>query len=445
MGIKPDKKTYTSDSFQVLYEYGLRMIKEGHAYADDTDQETMKAERMAFKASKNRDRSVEENLAIFEEMKNGTENGKRHSIRAKIAFDSKNGAMRDPVMYRCNTDTPHHRTKTAWKIYPTYDFACPVVDALEGVTHALRTTEYTDRNVQYQWFLDTLKLRHVYMWDFARMNFIRTFLSKRKLTKLVEAGKVWGWDDPRMPTIRGVRRRGMTIPALRDFIIKQGPSRSMVVMDWHSFWASNKNVIEPVAPRHTSVDTKGAVKAYITNGPTTPYTEDMPKHQKNEALGTKKVAFSNHILLDQDDVKLMKVDEEITLMKWGNAYVRKINGSEPITDIELELHLEGDFKKTSLKVTWLSEGSELVPAKCYDFDYLITKDTLEETDNWEDFLNPDSCVETDALCDSNVADLKEDDIIQIERKGYYRVDKPAKDKEPVILFGIPTGRVKTGL
>jgi glutamyl-tRNA synthetase len=445
MGIKPDKQTYTSDYLQSLYEYCIRMIKEGHAYADDTDQETMKAERFAFQASKNRDKSIEDNLAIFEEMKKGSALGTKHSIRAKIDYASTNGAMRDPVIYRCNVDTPHHRTGTAWKMYPTYDFACPIVDSLEGVTHALRTTEYTDRNAQYDWFLKTLNLRHVYMWDFARMNFIRTFLSKRKLTKLVEAGKVWGWDDPRMPTIRGVRRRGMTIPALRDFIIKQGPSRSMVVMDWHSFWASNKNVIDPVAPRHTSVDMKGVVKAHIINGPATPYTEKIAKHQKNEAIGLKNITFSNHILLDQEDVKLMKLDEEITLMKWGNAYVRKINGSGPITDIELELHLEGDFKKTSLKVTWLSDGPELVPAICYEFGYLITKDTLEEEDNWEDFLNPDSCIETGALCDSNVADLKEDDIIQIERKGYFRVDKPAKGKEPVHLFGIPTGRVKAGL
>ena len=220
----------------------------------------------------------------------------------------------------------------------------------------------------------------------------------------------------------------------------------MVVMDWHNFWASNKNFIDPVAPRHTAVETKDAVKAFITNGPAVPYTEDKPKHPKNASVGNKKVAFSNHIVLDQEDVKLMKVDEEITLMKWGNAYVRKITGSDPITEIELELHLEGDFKKTALKVTWLStEGADLVPAECWEFDYLITKDTLEETDNWEDFLTPESSHKTDVLCDSNVADLKEDDIIQIERKGYYRVDKPASGKQAAVLFGIPTGKVKAGL
>jgi glutamyl-tRNA synthetase len=443
MGIEPDMTSYTSDYLETLYQYCIRMIKEGYAYADDTDQETMRDERMKLIASKNRDKSVEDNLAILEEMKAGSEIGKNNCIRAKISVDNPNGAMRDPVIYRCNADIPHHRTGTTWKMYPTYDFACPIVDSLEGVTHALRTTEYSDRNAQYQWFLDTLKLRQVHMWDFARMNFIRTFLSKRKLTKLVDAGKVWGWDDPRMPTIRGVRRHGMTIPALREFILKQGPSRNMVVMDWTNFWASNKSKIDPIAARFTAVELKDPVKANITvNGPASTYSEDKPKHAKNAEVGLKKVWYSKNLILDQEDVKLMKVDEEITLMNWGNAIVRKINGSNPITDIELELHLEGDFKKTEKKVTWLSTDQNLVPAETYEFDYLITKDKLEEEDNWEDFLTPESAHKTDVLCDCNVASLKEDDIIQLDRKGFFRVDKAAKDGKPAVLFGIPTGRTK---
>jgi glutamyl-tRNA synthetase len=137
-----------------------------------------------------------------------------------------------------------------WNIYPTYDFACPVVDSIEGVTHALRTTEYADRNAQYQLFLETLKLRPVQLWDFARINFIRTFLSKRKLTKAVDSGIVAGWDNPRMPTVRGILRRGLTVPALREFMLKQGPSRNAVTMDWTILWAINKKAIDPVAPRH---------------------------------------------------------------------------------------------------------------------------------------------------------------------------------------------------
>ncbi|TVY15865.1 putative cytoplasmic glutamate--tRNA ligase [Lachnellula arida] len=441
MDIKPDKTSYTSDHLEILYNYCIRMIKEGHAYADDTDQITMKAERMDGIASKNREKSVEQNLAILEEMKAGTEVGQKNCIRAKMSVDNPNKAMRDPVIYRCNL-IPHHRTGDTWKMYPTYDFACPIVDSLEGVTHALRTTEYTDRNPQYQWFLDTLKLRQVHMWDFARMNFIRTELSKRKLTKLVDAGTVWGWDDPRMPTIRGVRRRGMTIPALRDFILKQGPSRNIVVMDWTNFWASNKKEIDPIAPRHTSVDTINAVKATVLNGPEKPYTEDKPKHNKNPAVGTKKVAYSKNLLFDQEDAKLFKQDEEITLMNWGNAYVRKIVGSDPVTALELELHLDGDVKKTEKKVTWLSEDQALVKAEVYEFDYLMTKDKLDEGDNWEDFVNPNSSSKIETLVDANATDLKADDIIQLERKGYFRVDKAAEGGKNLVLFGIPTGKTK---
>ncbi|ELR08893.1 hypothetical protein VC83_01786 [Pseudogymnoascus destructans] len=440
MGIKPDKTSYTSDYLQVLYEHTIRLITEGHAYADDTEQEKMRDERWKGIASERRERTVEENLRIFEEMKVASEEGQKNCIRAKMSVDNPNKAMRDPVIYRCNL-LPHHRTGTTWKMYPTYDLAVPIVDALEGVTHALRTTEYADRNDQYQWFIDILGLRQVHIWDFARMNFIRTFLSKRKLTKLIDTGKVWGWDDPRMPTIRGVRRRGMTIPALRDFILKQGPSRNIVNMDWTNFWATNKKVIDAVAPRFTAIDKQDNVRATIIGGPDKPYTEEKPKHNKNPEVGTKKVTFSSVLILEQADVKLMKEGEEITLMAWGNAIVRKIVGSDPITSVELELHLEGDVKKTEKKVTWASfVGQTLIPVELVDFDYLITKDKLEEDDEMEKFLTPVTEFRSAALCDQNVQDLKVDDIIQFERKGYYRVDKAYKDGESAVLFNIPTGK-----
>ncbi|KAI0535150.1 tRNA synthetases class I, catalytic domain-containing protein [Xylaria digitata] len=447
MGVKPDVVTYTSDYFDHLYETCLGLIKSGNAYADDTDVETMRDERGKGIESKRRNRTVEENLDIFEQMKNGTEEGLKNCIRAKISVDNPNKAMRDPVIYRCNPNDPHHRTGTKWKMYPTYDLACPVVDSLEGVTHALRSTEYTDRNPQFQWFLDTLKLRQVYMWDFSRMNFIRTFLSKRKLAKLVDNGKVWGWDDPRMPTIRGVRRRGMTIPALRDFILKQGPSRNVVTMDWTSFWAANKKEIDPVAPRHTAISKKDSVKVTIKGegAPAEPRTEGKPLHPKNPAVGTKKVAFSQEVLLDQADAKSFKDGEEITLMQWGNAFVRDVAGADPITNLTAELNLQGDVRATDKKVTWLStQGQKLIDAELWDFDYLITKDKLEEDDDLEKFLNPTTATMEEAFCDEGVVNLKKDDIIQLERRGYYRVDKAYGDgdERKIVLFYIPTGKNK---
>ncbi|KAI0471479.1 tRNA synthetases class I, catalytic domain-containing protein [Xylariaceae sp. FL0804] len=449
MGVKPDSLTYTSDYFDHLYETCLTLIRGGHAYADDTELLKMRDERWKGIASKRRERTVEENLRIFDEMKNGSEEGLANCIRAKISVDNPNKAMRDPVIYRCNPNDSHHRTGTKWKIYPTYDLACPVVDSLEGVTHALRSTEYTDRNPQFQWFLDTLKLRQVYMWDFARMNFIRTFLSKRKLAKLVDTGKVWGWDDPRMPTIRGVRRRGMTIPALRDFILKQGPSRNVVTMDWSSFWATNKKEIDPVAPRHTAVSKKDHVKVTVKGegAPAEPRAEDKPRHPKNPSIGTKSVAFSQELIIDQADAKSFMDGEEVTVMQWGNAFVRDVaaSGEPVIPSLTLELNLQGDVRATEKKITWLStRGQQLVDAELWAFDYLITKDKLEEEDELDKFLNPETSTMEEAWCDEGVAKLKRDDIIQLERRGYYRVDKAYGDggEKKVVLFEIPTGRTK---
>lgn len=450
MGIKHDVLSHTSDYFQELYDAAVKLIKSGNAFADNTPQEILRDERMSRVDSKNRGISIEESLQRFEEMKSGSEDGQKWFIRAKINMQDLNGAMRDPVIYRCSPE-PHHRTGATWKIYPTYDFACPVVDALEGVTHALRTTEYNDRDAQYQWFLKAMDLRHVYNWNFARMAFVRVFLSKRKLTKVVDQGSVWGWDDPRMPTVRGIRRRGMTIEALQEFILQQGPSKSITLMDWTKFWATNKKFIDPIAKRYTAVEAKDKVECTVVGAPAAPHSEEKDVHAKNSSLGKKKVVFSKNIILDQADAQSFEQDEEITLMNWGNAIVRNISKSlnpiallpgqtQKVTSIELELHLQGDVRKTAKKVTWLSTDQELVPIKLYDFDYLLTKDKLEEDDDFEKFLNPNTETITECLADCNVADLKEDDIMQFDRKGFFRVDRAFKNGEAATFFQIPTGK-----
>ena len=223
----------------------------------------MRKERMDGIASKNRDTPPEENLRRFQEMKNYSPEGQTYCVRAKISVDSKNKALRDPVIYRCNP-TPHHRTGSRYKIYPTYDFACPIVDSMEGVTHALRTLEYKDRDAQYAWMLKALGMRNVKVVGFSRLNFVRTVLSKRKLQWFVDNGYVSGWDDPRFPTVRGmpdfgaadegVMRRGCVVEALRKFIISQGPSKNINNLEWASFWAENKKVIDPIAKRYTSIN-----------------------------------------------------------------------------------------------------------------------------------------------------------------------------------------------
>lgn len=441
LGIKGDLLTYSSDYFQVMYDYAIQLIKDGLAYVDDTPLEQMREERGEGIASKRRDRTVEENLAAFDEMKNATEQGLKSCLRAKISVDDNNKTLRDPVIYRTNL-TPHHRTGTTWKMYPTYDFCVPIVDSLEGVTHALRTIEYRDRNAQYAWMLKALKLRKVHIWDFARVNFVRTLLSKRKLQWFVDKNYVSGWDDPRFPTVRGVRRRGMTVEGLRNFILATGPSKNIINLDWSLIWAGNKKVIDPVAPRHTAVLAKDVVKVSLSGGPEKDIIEDKPKHKKNPDLGTKKVIFSSHVLIDQDDAKTLNDGEEFTLMDWGNAIVEKIhtNAEGVVTSIDAKLHLEGDFKKTEKKITWLADTKDVTPVELVDFDHLINKDKIEDDENFEDFLTEVTEFHGDALADINVRNLEVGTIIQFERKGYYRVDKAATATSPAVLFTIPDGK-----
>lgn len=435
LGITGDRVTYSSDYFQQMYDMCIQLIKEGGAYCDDTPTEKMREERMEGIASARRGRSVEENLRIFtEEMKNGTEEGLKNCVRAKIDYKALNKTLRDPVIYRCNL-TPHHRTGTTWKIYPTYDFCVPIVDALEGVTHALRTIEYRDRNAQYDWMLNALHLRKVHIWDFARVNFVRTLLSKRKLQWMVDKGLVENWDDPRFPTVRGVRRRGMTVEGLRNFVLSQGPSRNVINLEWNLIWAFNKKVIDPIAPRHTAI--VNPVKLHIEGAFETPKTEMKPKHKKNPAVGEKKVIYYSKVIIDKDDADLIEVNEEVTLMDWGNVIITKKNADG---SLEGKLHLEGDFKKTKHKLTWLADTEDVVPVDLVDFDHLISKDKLEEDESFEDFLTPETEFHTAAVADLNVKDMKVGDIIQFERKGYFRLDSLPKDDKPYIFFTIPDGK-----
>ncbi|KAJ6502218.1 glutamate-tRNA ligase [Mycena sanguinolenta] len=442
MDIVGDVVTHTSDHFQALYDLALQLIKSGHAYTDDTEQAQMRLERGDGIASAHRDDSVDENLKHFAEMTAGTTEGLRWCLRAKISVTDLNKAMRDPVIYRCNL-TPHHRTGDKWKVYPTYDFACPVVDSIEGVTHALRTNEYRDRNPQYQWMIDALGLRKVHIWDFSRLNFRYTLLSKRKLHWFVDNGLVRGWDDPRFPTVRGIRRRGLTVEALQQFMLAQGPSQAVLLLQWDLIWATNKKIIDPVAPRHWAIVTKGMVPVTISGGPASPEIKVLPKHKKNPDAGEKKTVYTSAILVEQEDAISFDDQEEITLMDWGNAIVRSKtkNAAGEITAIEMELHLEGDFRKTKKKITWLSQSTSthpLTPVTLLDYDYLITKMKIEENDTLADFVTPVTEFRTDALTDANVGDLKKGEIMQFERKGYYIFDGVVDGKMEFIL--IPDGR-----
>jgi glutamyl-tRNA synthetase len=220
LGVVGDVITYTSDYFDQLQEAAEKLIREGKAYVDDTPQEQMRNERMEGIESKHRNNTVEQNLALWKELLAGTPKGITSCLRGKLDMQALNKTLRDPVYYRCNP-TPHHRVGSKYKAYPTYDFACPYVDAIEGVTHALRSSEYHDRNDQYYRILQDLGLRKVHVWDFSRVNMVYTLLSKRKLQWFVDNGWVEGWDDPRFPTVQGIQRHGLTVEALKEWILSQ--------------------------------------------------------------------------------------------------------------------------------------------------------------------------------------------------------------------------------
>ena len=253
LGVKYDQLTHSSDHFDRMLTYAHRMIVEGKAYIDNTPQEQMRQERMDCIDGECRNQTVEENVKLWGEMNNGSELGLTCCLRAKISMQNPNGCMRDPVIYRCNLE-PHVRTGTKYKLYPTYDFACPIVDVVEGVTHTLRTNEYRDRKDQFEWFCNALDLRIPVIHDYSRLNMINTVMSKRKLAWFVEQGLVTGWDDPRFPTVKGIIRHGLTLDGLKHFIKSQGASRSTNLMEWDKIWNSNKTVIDPIVPRYLAVD-----------------------------------------------------------------------------------------------------------------------------------------------------------------------------------------------
>ncbi|CAB9502944.1 Glutamine--tRNA ligase [Seminavis robusta] len=408
LGVQPDLVTYTSDYFGAIYECAVSMIQQGLAYMDDTPQEQMKTERAERKDSARRAQSIEENMECFKLMCSGSEEGSKWCLRAKIAMQSDNGTMRDPVLFRQNTE-PHHRTGTTYKAYPTYDLACPIVDSLEGVSHALRTTEYNDRDEQYRWIQNALNLRTTRIHAFSRVNFTNTVLSKRKLAWFVDNGYVTGWDDPRFPTVRGVVRRGIDTQALRGFMYAQGASRRVVNMVWHKFWAENKKEIDKRAKRFMAIDAEKHTILRITGGPK---EEDFAfaetsVHPKDPSLGNRLIRLSDTVLLENADVEGVQVDETIVLLRWGVVKITKVGD-------ELEEH-----------------------------DNLITKEKLEETDKFEDYINPNTEAVTEVVGDAALKSVLHNEIIQLERRGYYRVDRPyiSRDK-PLVLFMVPDGKSK---
>lgn len=446
LGVKGDRLTYTSDYFDQLIDFAFKLIDLGLAYADDTPQEVMRQNRFSGLPSIRRDSSINDNRSTFESMINGDEKARSFCIRAKMSIDSPNKALRDPVIYRCCIEIPHHRTGEKYQVYPTYDFACPIVDSIEGVTHALRTSEYHDRNDQYYWFIQALGLRRPFIWDYSRLNFVYTLLSKRKLNWFVSSGLVSGWDDPRFPTVRGILRRGLTLSALKHYILMQGASKNTLLLEWDKLWALNKKVIDPVAHRYTCLI--NPVELILIDGPSTEEVRSLSLHPKNPEFGSKNVTFSSNLLLAMEDAKDLVANEEVTLMKWGNVIITEIIHDElsprNVISIRAKMNLEGSVKNTKKKLTWLAQSLNLVPIELVDYDFLITKKKLEESDELEKFITSKTEFVTEAIGEPAISSVKISDIIQVERSGFFIVDSIGdSSKFSLRLISIPDGKAKT--
>lgn len=447
--IKEDLKTldvafastsYTSDYFDMLQQYAVRLIREGLAYCDDTDVNTMRNQRTEGIESVCRNLPVETNMANFDEMLKGTTKGMTFCLRAKMDMTHTNKCLRDPVIYRCIPDAQHNRQGEKYKAFPTYDFACPIVDSTEGVTHALRSNEYSARIPQYQWFIEKLGLRPVEIYEFSRLNFVKTVLSKRKLQWFVDNGIVNGWDDPRMPTVRGIMRKGLTLKALREFILEQGPSKAVNLMEWDKLWAKNKQTIDPIVPRYTAVGTD-AVQLTLKNF----NHVDLPPskrslHPKNPEMGECDIWYTQTVLLDRVDADEIEDGEEITLMRWGNVFVAK-------PSLDGQLNPQGDFKKTKKKLHWLpKDDDKLVKCTLKHFDDLLAVDKIDpeklaEPDDMRNFLKPVTELAVECLADKQLAEHDKGTIVQLERRGYYIVDQTAKSGH-LVLINIPDGKMK---
>jgi glutamyl/glutaminyl-tRNA synthetase len=409
MHIKSDKITYTSDYFDILIIKCFELVQKGKAYLDNTSDDIMRKERNEGIESKCRNQNILENINLFNEFIKDGNSG--YCVRAKIDYINKNKCLRDPVIYR-SSNFEHPRTGFKYTCYPTYDFCCPIVDNIENITYALHAVKYYDHRKIYDWITETLGLRCIYLYHFTKINFKNCVMSKHKLKWLIDNGHVDGWDDPRLPTIRGLMKAGLTIEGLKKYIIELGNGKGYVCAEWDKLWATNKKIIDPICPRVSSVDTVRPYRVIISNI----QDEDrhVLRHPKNEELGKRVSKIRKTFLINGFDGDILKPDDEVSLLNFGNIKVINVNYLE----IKAEF-TDMDFKKTKLKLNWVSEDSQT--RRLITYDHLICKEKLYEEDDIEDYINECSTTFTDVYVEDDINRYVSGDIIQFERRGYYIV------------------------
>jgi len=448
-----EREFYASDYFDKLYEYAVQLIKKGKAYVDSLSADEIRQYRGTptepGKESPFRNRSVEENLDLFEKMKNGEFEEGACILRAKIDMASPNINMRDPAIYRIKKAT-HHRTGDKWMIYPMYDFAHCVSDSIEEITHSLCTLEFENHRPLYDWFLDELGIYHPQQIEFARLNLTYTVLSKRKLLQLVTDGHVDGWDDPRMPTISGFRRRGYTPESIRNFADKIGVAKRDAIVDVAMLEHSVREDLNRRSQRVMGV--LNPLKVVITNYPENSSEElEAVNNPEDESMGKRPVPFSREIYIEREDFQetphrkfhRLAPGREVRLRY---AYIIKCN--EVIKDENgeiVELHCTYDEetksgspqanRKVKGTIHWVSVKHALsAEVRLYDRLFSVENPEGDKEKEFTEFLNPNSLeILPDCKVEPFLTNAKSGDKFQFERKGYFCVDSKLSTPEHLVF------------
>ncbi len=455
LGYEWDTECFASDYFQQLYDWAIMLIKEGKAYVDSQSSEEIAAQKgtptEAGTPSPYRERTVEENLELFEGMRNGKFKEGEHVLRAKVDMSSSNMLMRDPIMYRI-LYRAHHRTNTDWCIYPMYDWTHGESDYIEQVSHSLCTLEFAMHRELYDWFLDQVvdqDLVRPKQREFARRNFSHTVVSKRKLLQLVEQGFVSGWDDPRMPTISGLRRRGYTPESIRNFADTIGIAKRDNVVDVSLLEFHVREHLNKIAPRVMGV--LNPLKVVLTNYPEGKEEWlEAENNQEDEEAGFRKLPFSRELYIEQEDF-LEEANRKFFRLKLGgevrlkNGYIIKAESCTKDTDgniVEVQCTYdpksrsgsgtEESLRKVKGTLHWVSVKHAL-KAEVRLYDRLFTDETPDshKDKNFVDFLNPDSLQIISAYVEPSLAEGNIGDIFQFQRMGYFNIDKESKPNKLV--------------
>ncbi|MDR0559948.1 MAG: glutamine--tRNA ligase/YqeY domain fusion protein [Prevotellaceae bacterium] len=451
LGFEWAEELYASDYFEQLYEWAVKLVEKGLAYVDDQTQEEIRQTRGTISVaginSPYRNRSAEENLELFRRMRAGEFADGAKVLRAKIDMSHPNMLFRDPILYRI-IHSEHHRTGNQWCIYPMYDYAHGQCDSIENITHSICTLEFDIHRPLYDWFIEKLEIFPSHQYEFARLNLTYTVMSKRKLLELVKNNCVSGWDDPRMPTICGIRRRGYTPESIRMFAEKIGVAKRDNVIDLSLLEWCLREDLNKRANRYLAV--LNPLKVVITNYPDG-QTENLTaiNNPEDENAGTREIPFSKTIYIERDDFMenppkkyfRLSPDNEVRLRY---AYIIKCTGAVKDNNGELtEIHCtydpasrggnSPDGRKVQGTIHWVS-AQDAVEAEVRLFDRLFTEpfmDNIPEDKDYKDFLNPDSLKKVTAYLEPSVKNLKIMDKVQFERTGYFCMDKDSTGSKPV--------------